>query len=76
MEVSDEIFADEIRRMEGLEKKLRTELQGTLGISARVKLVEPRTIQRSQGKAQRVIDRRQVYVAPRRQARREPRGET
>ncbi|MFN2202516.1 MAG: phenylacetate--CoA ligase family protein [Caldilineaceae bacterium] len=62
VEVSDEIFADEIRRMEQLEKKLRTELQGTLGISARVKLVEPHTIQRSQGKAQRVVDRRQVYA--------------
>ena len=44
-----------------LAKKLRTEIQGTLGIAARVKLVEPRTIQRSEGKAQRVIDRRQVY---------------
>jgi phenylacetate-CoA ligase len=32
-----------------------------LGISARVKLVEPRTIQRSEGKARRVIDRRDVY---------------
>ncbi len=61
VEVSEEIFADEIRRMEDLSKRLRTEIQSTLGINARVKLVEPRTIQRSEGKAQRVIDRRQVY---------------
>ena len=47
--------------MEGLEQELRNELHNSLGISARVKLVEPRTIQRSEGKARRVIDRRQVY---------------
>lgn len=61
VEVSDEIFADEIRRMEALEHNLRNELHNSLGIRAKVKLVEPRTIQRSEGKAKRVIDRRQVY---------------
>jgi phenylacetate-CoA ligase len=61
VEVSDEIFTDEIGRLEGLENNLRNELHNSLGISARVKLVEPRTIQRSEGKAQRVLDRRHVY---------------
>ena len=61
VEVSDEIFADEIRRLEAWSDELRNELHNMLGISARVKLVEPRTIQRSEGKAKRVIDRRQVY---------------
>ena len=61
VEVSDDIFADEIRRMEALESNLRNELHNSLGIRAKVKLVEPRTIQRSEGKAKRVIDRRQVY---------------
>ena len=61
VEVSDEIFADEIRRLEMLERELHNELHNALGISARVKLVEPHSIQRSEGKAKRVFDRRQVY---------------
>ena len=61
VEVSEEIFADEIRRLENLEQQVRNELHNVLGISARVKLVEPRSIQRSEGKAKRVIDRREVY---------------
>jgi len=61
VEVSESIFADEIRRLEALAEKVRTELHEVLGISARVKLVEPRSIQRSEGKAKRVIDRRDVY---------------
>jgi phenylacetate-CoA ligase len=61
VEVSDEIFGDEIARMQTLEQALRNELHNALGIAARVKLVEPRSIQRSEGKAKRVIDRRQVY---------------
>lgn len=61
IEVSEEIFTDEIGRLEALQQELRTELHNVLGISARVKLVEPRSIQRSEGKAKRVIDRREVY---------------
>ncbi len=61
VEVSEEIFTDEIRRLEMLERELHNELHNALGISARVKLVEPRSIQRSEGKAKRVFDRRQVY---------------
>ncbi len=61
VEISEEIFADEIRGLESLEDRLRYELHEALGINARVKLVEPRSIQRSEGKAKRVIDRREVY---------------
>jgi phenylacetate-CoA ligase len=61
IEVSEEIFADEIGRLEALQQELRAELHNVLGISARVKLVESRSIQRSEGKAKRVIDRREVY---------------
>jgi len=61
VEVSESIFADEVRRLEALSERLRRELYEMLGISARVKLVEPRSIQRSEGKAKRVIDRRDVY---------------
>ncbi|KKM09040.1 phenylacetate--CoA ligase [Clostridiales bacterium PH28_bin88] len=58
VEVSDELFSDEIRRLEQLEAKIRKEMESTLGISVKVKLVEPKTIERSEGKAKRVIDKR------------------
>jgi len=61
VEVSDEVFADEIRGLEALEHRIRNELHNALGIAARVRLVEPRSIQRSEGKAKRVVDRREVY---------------
>jgi phenylacetate-CoA ligase len=61
VEVSDEVFADEIRGLEALEQRIRNELHNALGIAARVRLVEPRSIQRSEGKAKRVLDRREVY---------------
>ena len=61
VEVSEEIFSDEIRRLEELERKVQAEIESVLGITARVKLVEPKTIERSEGKAKRVIDRRDVY---------------
>jgi phenylacetate-CoA ligase len=46
-----------MQKMENLEARLRAELDSTLGISTRVKLVEPRTIPRSEGKAKRVVFR-------------------
>ena len=61
VEVSERIFSDKVRKMEELEGKIRREIQSTLGISARIKLVEPKTIARSEGKAKRVIDKRDVY---------------
>lgn len=59
VEVSDEII-DEVKQLEQLENRIRQEIQNTLGITVRVKLVEPKTIQRSEGKARRVIDRREL----------------
>ena len=61
VEVSPEIFSDEVRALEGLERKIVAELQSLLGISLKVKLVEPKTIARSEGKAKRVVDRRDIY---------------
>ncbi|MBC7234920.1 MAG: phenylacetate--CoA ligase [Chloroflexi bacterium] len=61
VEVSEEIFADDIGRLRELQKVAEYEMYETLGIHARIKLVEPNTIERSMGKAQRVIDRRNVY---------------
>ncbi len=60
VEVSEEVFSDQIGRLEGLQRKVRAEIESVLGIMASVKLVEPRSIQRSEGKAKRVIDRREL----------------
>ncbi|MDD4109546.1 MAG: phenylacetate--CoA ligase [Prolixibacteraceae bacterium] len=58
VEVQEQFFSDEIRELEALRKKITNVIQSTLGISAEVKLVEPKTIERTAGKAQRVIDNR------------------
>ena len=58
VEVSERFFSDEIRKLENLQSMIRSEIESVLNISARVKLVEPRTIARSEGKAKRVIDER------------------
>lgn len=58
VEVSESVFSDEIKGLEALEKKIQHELHTVLGITATVKLVEPKTIERSEGKAKRVVDNR------------------
>jgi phenylacetate-CoA ligase len=60
VEVSEEIFSDEVKSLENLSKRLQLEIKDLLGISCTIKLVEPKTIQRSEGKAKRVIDNRNI----------------
>ena len=60
VEVTEEHFSDEIRKMEALKERVGAVLKQALGVSVRVKLVEPKTIQRSEGKAKRVIDNRSL----------------
>jgi phenylacetate-CoA ligase len=60
VEVSDGVFSDEIRVLENLTKHIQKEIKDLLGVTCKVKLVEPKTIQRSEGKAQRVIDKRKI----------------
>ncbi|URA11384.1 phenylacetate--CoA ligase [Thermospira aquatica] len=60
VEVNDRVFSDEIKGLETIEQKIRHEIQNVLGISVMVKLVEPRTIERSEGKAKRIIDNRKL----------------
>jgi len=60
VEVSEAMFSDRIKRLEELEKTIRNELDSILGINAKVRLVEPKTIERSEGKAKRIIDKRQL----------------
>jgi phenylacetate-CoA ligase len=61
VEVSERLFSDQVRRLEELEGKIRREILSVLGIAARIKLVEPKTIPRSEGKSKRIIDKRDVY---------------
>ena len=58
VEVSERLFTDEIRGLEALERKIREELNSVLSLRVKVKLVEPKTIERSMGKAKRVVDMR------------------
>ncbi|MDF2942432.1 MAG: paaK2 [Herbinix sp.] len=60
VEVEERFFSDEIKQLESLTKKIAYVLQSALGLSVKVKLVEPKTIQRSEGKAKRVIDKRKL----------------
>jgi phenylacetate-CoA ligase len=60
VEVEDQFFSDEIKKLEDLKRKIQHTIESTLGISAKVKLVEPKTIERSEGKSKRVIDKRKL----------------
>lgn len=60
VEVEERFFSDEIKKLEGLTKKIAHVIQQAIGLAVKVKLVEPRTLERSEGKSKRVIDRRQL----------------
>ncbi|MDO5125608.1 MAG: phenylacetate--CoA ligase [Ruminococcus sp.] len=60
VELSDEMFNDTIKSFEDVEKKISDDIHSILGIRAKIKLVEPKTITRSEGKAVRVIDKRKL----------------
>ncbi len=58
VEIDEELFSDEIKTLQIIEKKIARNIKESLGVSARVTLVEPKTLARSEGKAVRVIDNR------------------
>ncbi|MGC8744435.1 MAG: phenylacetate--CoA ligase family protein [Verrucomicrobiia bacterium] len=60
VEVTQEVFSDTVGAMEQLQAKLAHSIESVTGIRAEVKLVAPRTLQRSEGKAKRVIDKRKL----------------
>ena len=59
VELSDAAFSDSIRQIETQERKLKDAMLSTLGVSAGIKLVGPRSLPRSEGKAKRVVDKRE-----------------
>jgi len=64
VEVSEQVFAhaDEVKVLQSLEKRIQRDIKEYLGVTAQVKLVGPRTFQRSEGKTMRVIDKRAYHV--------------
>ena len=58
VELSPELFSDEVKKLNEHERKIKQQIESTLGISAKITLVEPKSITRSEGKAVRVIDKR------------------
>ena len=60
VEMTPELISDSLAKIAAAEKKLVEALKAMLGISAKVKLVAPKTIARSEGKAVRIIDKRKI----------------
>ena len=60
VEMNAKLFSDTVRELEGTEKRIEAALQSTLNVHARVRLMEPGTLPRSEGKAKRVIDNRHL----------------
>jgi len=58
VEMNEKMISDEIKELEQVELKIKSEIESMLGIKVGVKLVEPKTIARSEGKAKRVFDKR------------------
>jgi phenylacetate-CoA ligase len=60
VEVDEKFFSDKISELENLTKKIAHVIQQAIGLAVKVKLVEPKSIERSMGKAVRVIDKRKL----------------
>ena len=58
VELTEEAFSDQVRGLEKLGKDIRRSIESTLGIAVQVKLVEPRTLPRVEGKAKHILDKR------------------
>jgi len=58
VEITEKLFSDEIKDLESLGRRIKDDIKDFCGVTCKVKLVEPKSIQRSEGKAKRVIDNR------------------
>ncbi len=58
VEVNEQIFSDEVKVLQQLSQRIQGDIKDLLGVTCKVRLVEPRSLARSEGKAQRVIDNR------------------
>ncbi len=60
VELANEKFSDSVKDLEALSRDIRRNIESTLGIAAKVTLVEPHTLPRSEGKAKRILDKRSI----------------
>jgi phenylacetate-CoA ligase len=60
VEVTETIFFDEMKKQEEMVEKIGDSIRSVLGIYAKIRLVEPRSLERFQGKATRVVDEREI----------------
>ena len=60
VEVNEEVFSDAVKDLQHMGREIEKDIKDMLGVSCKVRLVEPKTIQRSEGKAKRVIDNRKL----------------
>jgi phenylacetate-CoA ligase len=60
VEVNESIFFDEMKKQRTMVEEINDSIRSTLGVSAKVKLVEPRSLERYKGKAERVTDNREM----------------
>ena len=60
VELSDEIFTDKVSEIEELRSTIAERIKSVVGIAAKITLVAPKSLPRSEGKAKRVIDRRNL----------------
>jgi phenylacetate-CoA ligase len=58
VEVDEKLFSDEVKHLQTLSQRIEGEIKDLLGVTCKVRLVEPKTIARSEGKARRVVDQR------------------
>ena len=62
VEMSEQLFADDLKSIAKIEKEIKEKLRSTLGLGVSVHLVNPKSIPRSEGKAKRVIDNRKGKI--------------
>lgn len=60
VEVGEQIFSDEVRSLQRIERRVAKDIKDYLGVTASIKLVEPRSLERFEGKAIRVVDKRKI----------------
>ena len=60
VEMSEELFSDDVKSIAKVENEIKEKLRSTLGLGVNVHLVNPKTITRSEGKAKRVNDKRKI----------------
>ncbi|MDY6820668.1 MAG: phenylacetate--CoA ligase [Deferribacterota bacterium] len=58
VEVEDELFSDEVRKLQEISKNIEREIKSVIGLSSKVRLVEYKTLKRFEGKSKRVVDKR------------------